>query len=118
LAVSPGGARLYVADWLSGQEGQLRIFDTANWQVVHREPLPDLIRLLGGNPRTLSPDGRWLVVSFYAPDGQTGWQRVFDTESLKFMPIEAWRLDDCGFGQIRLIGRPVTHRSTSSVRVL
>ena len=106
LAVSPGGARLYVADWLSGQEGQLRIFDTANWQVVHREPLPDLIRLLGGNPMTLSPDGRWLVVSFYAPDGQTGWQRVFDTESLKFMPIEAWKLDDCGFGQIRLIGQP------------
>ena len=106
MAVSPDGARLYVADWLPAQDGQLRVFDTATWRVIHREPVPDLRRLLGGNPITLSPDGRWLVVGFYDYDRLLGWNRIFDTEMLEFLPEEKWRLGDCGLDPLRLVGQP------------
>ena len=106
MAVSPDGARLYVVDGLPTKDGQLRVFDTATWQVIHQEPAPDRIRFLGGNPITLSPDGRWLVLGFYDYDRLVGWNRIFDTERLKFLPEEKWRLGDCGWDPLRLVGQP------------
>ena len=106
MAVSPDGTRLYVADWLPAQDGQLRVFDTATWRVVHREPVPDLSRLLGGNPITLSPNGRWLVLGFYDYQRLVGWHQIFDTQSLEFLPEEKWQLGDCGESPLRLFGQP------------
>ena len=105
MAVSPDGARLYVVDGLPAQDGRLRVFDTKTWQVTHQEPVPDRLRLLGGNPMSLSPDGRWLVLGFYDLDRRAGWKRVFDTETLEFLPEEKWRLGDCGL-EPRLVGQP------------
>ena len=54
---------------------------------------------------SLSPDGRWLVLGFYDLDRRAGWKRVFDTETLEFLPEEKWRLGDCGL-EPRLVGQP------------
>ena len=105
MAVSPDGTRLYVVDGLPAQDGQLRVFDTATWQVISQEPIPDRLRLLGGNPMSLSPDGRWLVLGFYEYDRRVRWKRVFDTETLEFLPEEKWQLGDCGLNP-RLVGQP------------
>jgi DNA-binding beta-propeller fold protein YncE len=104
LAVSPDGARLYIVDGLPIEQGQLRVFDTATWQVVHREPVLERSRLLGRNPIALSPDGRWLVVGFYSYERGEGWNRVFDTQGFEFVE-EGWKLSGCGQTPLRLYGQ-------------
>ncbi len=42
MAVSPDGTRIYVVDGMPASDGQLRVFDTATWQVLHVEPVSDL----------------------------------------------------------------------------
>ena len=112
MAVSPDGARLYIVDGEPVTDGRLRVFDTSNWDVVHTEPVPSRSALLGGNPISLSPDGRWLVVGFFDYERRDGWERVFDTQGLGFLPDGAWPLDDCG-NTVRLVG----HSSVDSVYV-
>ena len=110
IAVSLDGDRLYVVDGISSETAQLRVFDTETWEVVHREPVSVRLRLLGGNPISLSPDGRWLVEVFYSHDLRRGWDRVFDTEALEFAPDGAWKLSDCDLDPIRLVGQPGSDR--------
>ena len=105
MAVSPDGARLYIVDGEPVTDGRLRVFDTSNWNVVHTEPVPSRSALLGGNPISLSPDGRWLVVGFFDYERRDGWERVFDTQGLGFLPDGAWPLDDCG-NTVQLVGHP------------
>ncbi len=105
MAISPDGTRLYIVDGLPASDGQLRVFDTTGWDVVHVEPVPDRSRLLGGNPVSLSPDGRWLVVGSFDYDRRVGWERVFDTQGLHFLPDGAWPLDDCR-EHVGLVGHP------------
>ena len=106
IAVSPDGARLYLVDGLPTQNGQLRVFDTATWQVIHRQEAPNRSRLLGGNPISLSPDGRWLVLGFYDYERRVGWNRIFDTGRLELLPKEEWRPGDCHFDPVRIFGQP------------
>ena len=110
MAISPDGSRLYVVDGLPTVDGRLSVFDTATWEVVHLEPVPHRLRLLGGNPIALSPDGRWLVVGFFDLEGRLGWERVFDTERLRFLPEGAWPLSDCRLSPLRFLGRPADSR--------
>ena len=105
MAVSLDGTRLYVVDGMPASDGQLRVFDTGTWDVLHVEPVPDRSRLLGGNPISLSPDGRWLIVGFFNYDRRVGWERVFDTQGLRFLPDGAWPLGDCG-NTVQLVGQP------------
>lgn len=105
MAVSPDCSRLYVVDGRFRQEGQLRVFDTATWQVIHREPVPDWVELIFGNPIALSPDGRWLVVRFYDYESARGWKRVFDTEQLQFLPGELSGTENCDLGRQGMVGR-------------
>ena len=95
MAVSPDGKRLYVVDGMPARDGQLRVFDTSTWEVIHREPVVNRARLLGGNPVTLSPDGRWLVVEHYSYERGEAWISVFDTQDLRFLPGDPWKLADC-----------------------
>lgn len=106
MAISPDGKRLYVVDGKPQDEGKLRVFDTASWEVVHQEPVRDRSLLLGGNPITLSPDGRWLLVGFFSYERREGWLRVFDTEKLRFLSEGAWQLDDCRLGPAKFAGHP------------
>jgi len=94
MAISPDGSRLYVVDD-GPQGGQLRVFDTATWQVTHREPVPLRAHLLGGNPISLSPDGRWLIVRFFDFERAIGWTQVFDTGRLEFVSEAPFEIDDC-----------------------
>ena len=115
VTVSPDGSRLYVTD--GRQEGQLRVFDTSTWEVIHRQSLSNLSLMLGGNPIALSPDGRWLVLSFYdyergprVPNefGEYGtrWTQVFDTERLEFLSGDPFEPDNCPGAFIGLFGLP------------
>ena len=105
MAVSPDGTSLYIVDGMPASDGQLRVFDTATWEVLHLEPAPDRARLLGGNPISLSPDGRWLIVGFFDYERRVGWERVFDTRGLHFLSDEAWPLGDC-HEHVGLVGYP------------
>ena len=105
MAVSPDGTSLYIVDGMPASDGQLRVFDTATWEVLHLEPAPDRARLLGGNPISLSPDGRWLIVGFFDYERRVGWERVFDTRGLHFLSDEAWPLGDCR-EHVGLVGHP------------
>ncbi len=110
MAVSPDGKRLYVVDGMPAKDGQLRLFDTSTWETIHREPVVDRARLLGGNPVTLSPDGRWLVVAHYSYERGEAWVSVFDTQDLRFLPGDAWKLADCVRAPVTLIGNPGSAR--------
>src|SRR5436309_14667105 len=68
IGVSPDGRRLYVLDGRDYNEGSLRVFDTASWQVIFEIPVANRAVLLCGNPLSLSGDGRWLLVQHYDSD--------------------------------------------------
>src|SRR5207237_9083267 len=57
MAVAPDGRRLYILD--DQQGGELRVYSTGTWDLLHREPIEHYAHLLGGNPIALSADGRW-----------------------------------------------------------
>ncbi|PYV82008.1 MAG: hypothetical protein DMG05_28895, partial [Acidobacteria bacterium] len=84
IAVSPDGRRLYVLDGRDYDEGFLRVFDTASWQVIFEIPVPSRAVLLGGNPLSLSGDGRWLLVQRYSYDTEGAPTSIFDTTLLRF----------------------------------
>ncbi len=105
MAVAPDGTRLYIVD---GQgDGELRIYDTANWQVIHREPIVERSLLLGGNPIALSGDGRWLVAAHVSYKTRQGWRQVYDTQQLQFLPGDPLQLPKCTeeWLPINLVGR-------------
>ncbi len=111
IAVSPDGRRLYVAD--GRVDSQLRVFDTATWQVIHHEPLLHWAHARGGNPIALSPDGRWLALPFYDSQSEKAWHQLFDTERLEFLSRDPLESDTCPgaasgvFGLAEgLVGRP------------
>ena len=99
-----------VVDGMPARDGQLRVFDTSTWEVIHREPVVNRARLLGGNPVTLSPDGRWLVVEHYSYERGEAWISVFDTQDLRFLPGDPWKLADCVRAPMTLIGNPGSAR--------
>jgi outer membrane protein assembly factor BamB len=105
MDVAPGGTRLYIVD--GGSEGELRIYDTKDWQVVHRESIEDRALLLGGNPIALSGDGRWLVVARLNGTTRHGWTGVFDTEQMHFLPGDPLALQNCreAWLPVSLVGR-------------
>ena len=93
MAVAPDGSRLYILDGQQG--GELRVYRTGMWDVIHREPIQHYAHLLGGNPITLSGDGRWLVVAHLNVDTRQGWNSVFDTQQMVFLPDDALPLRAC-----------------------
>ncbi len=106
MAVSPDGMRLYIVD--GTLEGRLQIVDTATWQVVQQLPILDRSHLLGGNPITLSGDGRWLVVAHLSYQTRQRWNRVFDTQQMIYAPDDALALRSCrdAWLPVHLLGRP------------
>ncbi len=107
MAVSPDGTRLYIVDGWS--DGELRIYDTQNWQVVHREPLANRAALLGGNPISLSGDGRWLIVGRYNFKNNQSWSSVFDSEKRRWLPDDTLQFLKCRQNDLlplRLVGQP------------
>jgi hypothetical protein len=106
VGVAPDGTRLYVLDGLPGAQ-QLRVLDTATWQVVHQEPIARLARTFI-NPVALSGDGRWLLVRHYDDDHSRVWNSLFDTQRLRFLPDDAWGLPQCSDDilAVGLIGHP------------
>jgi len=84
IAVSPDGSRLCVLDGRDYNEGFLRIFDTASWQVTFEIPVANRAVLLFGNPLSLSGDGRWLLVQQQGYDSEGIRASVFDTTQLRF----------------------------------
>ena len=110
MAISPDGKRLYIVDGLLPENGRLRVFDTATWQVVHSEPVPDRALLLGGNSITLSPNGRWLLIDHYSYSRREAWKTVFDTEDLRVLSSDAWQLNDCGLSPTPFVGHPDSER--------
>lgn len=93
VAIAPDGGRLYLVDGTQG-EGQLRVFDTSTWQVIHQEPVaqPAMTFI---NPVALSGDGRWLLVRRYDYGSHRAWYSVFDTRWLAFLPDDVWQLPRC-----------------------
>jgi outer membrane protein assembly factor BamB len=105
MAVAPDGSRLYIVD---GQgDGELRIYDTKNWQVIYRETVAARQLLLGGNPIALSGDGRWLVLAHYNYQTRQRWSTVFDTRRFTSLPGDALPLRACpeNYLPVGLIGR-------------
>ncbi|MDQ5853390.1 MAG: hypothetical protein M3380_15225 [Chloroflexota bacterium] len=107
VAVAPDGTRLYVVDGPS--DGQLRVFDTTTWQIVHQEPIMDRALLLGANPISLSGDGRWLLVEHFNYETERAWLSLFDTQMERFVPFpdgaNTLQLNTCQ-RPVRLVGRP------------
>ncbi|MCA1554671.1 MAG: hypothetical protein LC737_09865, partial [Chloroflexi bacterium] len=105
MAVSPDGTRLYILDGWG--DGELRIYNTRNWEIVHRRPISDRALLLGGNPIALSGDGRWLRVARLNASTRQGWSSTFDTQRLTFLPEDALPVQNCheAWLPIELIGR-------------
>ncbi len=104
VAVAPDGARLYVVD---GQiNGELRVYDTSDWQMIHQEPVADFATLFA-NPVSLSGDGHWLIVSRYNWQSGKGWLSLFDPRRLQFLPDNVANTLPCGDYERppRLIGR-------------
>ncbi len=95
MAISPDGKLLYIVDGEPIRDGKLRVFNTATWDVAHVEPVQGREALLGGNPMSVSPDGRWLAVSFSDPERRFTRTRVFDTHALQFLPDGTWPMADC-----------------------
>ncbi len=113
MAVAPDGSRLYLID--GGPSGSLRVFDTSTWQTIHQEPVTDRAQLLGGNPLSLSGDGRWLQVEHYSYRRRQGWTSLFDTRALQFLPRLAGApapplpeqcREETAERSVRLAGRP------------
>lgn len=107
LAISPDGTRLYIVD--GGRDGELRIYDTQHWQVLHREPITNLHNPLGGNRVSLSGNGRWLVVGRYEFERNHWWASVFDTMRLRWLSDDVVSTLRCvpDYTQIvQLAGRP------------
>ncbi len=105
VAVAPDGSRLYIVD--GQRDGQLLVFDTATWEVIYREPVTHRAELIGGNPVSLSGDGRWLLAQHYNYNNGRRWTSVFDTRSLQFRPEGASVLQiPEGFRFMRMAGRP------------
>ena len=105
MAVAPDGTRLYIVD---GQgDGELRVYDANNWQVIYREPITERQLLLGGNPIALSGDGRWLVLAHYNYQTRQRWSTVFDTQRFKSLPADTLALRGCpeSYLPIKLLGR-------------
>ncbi len=106
MAIAPDGARLYVVDG-QANDSQLRVFDTRTWQMIHQEPVAERLLLLGGNPISLSGDGRWLVVSHYSYTRSKFWNTVFDTQKMEFLPVDPLQQVGCSAeAPLRLVGRP------------
>ncbi|MBI4306673.1 MAG: hypothetical protein HY678_10185, partial [Chloroflexi bacterium] len=90
--------------------GELTVYDTATLRILHQEPVDGPAFLLGGNPISLSGDGRWLVVAHHPqPDGGGRLVSVFDTRTVAFLSGVPPGLFDCTSPWLapRLAGRPV-----------
>lgn len=106
VAVAPDGTRLYVVDGQDREDGYLRILDTRSWKTIHEEAVADRAVLIGGNPVSLSSDGRWLVVQHHSYDENRPWQSLFDTKLLTFRPELASRMPTTRFRSATIAGRP------------
>ena len=110
FALSPDGARLYVASGQPGPPGsgvrsdELWAIDTASGVLLQQVKFSDLLRYTLAAPGGLavSPDGRYVYVAKSRPirpsvDKNT--IQTFDTMRKRFLPEEAG-LPGCGFPQI------------------
>lgn len=96
MALSPDGARLYVASTYPGRS-TLEVIDTTNGTVLYTAEIPyrEIYALLPVWSRmAISPDGRWLYVNQLqivapgrGPAGDEYSVAIFDTQSHRFLPI-------------------------------
>jgi DNA-binding beta-propeller fold protein YncE len=108
IALSPDGARLYVASESRVPEGpegagagRLDVIDTATGAIVASVADPNRWVAMGplyGSNMALSADGHWLYVYKLAPGPQhtvSEFVAIFDTATNKFLP-DAIPLSNCG----------------------
>lgn len=107
FALSPDGARLYVAALSSatdGQSSEIAMIDTASGMVVERGAIENRVTANGipsFSSMAVSRDGlalRILVNSFVSPDTDGFQLATFDTESGNLLPAHV-HLGNCGYGQ-------------------
>lgn len=106
IAVSPDGRRLYVLDGRDYDEGFLRIFDTASWEMTFEVAVAKRAVPLFSNPLSLSGDGRWLLMQHYSYDSQGTGTSVFDTSKLQFRAGLSMGHPHPGLRYLRIAGRP------------
>ncbi|MGB8645655.1 MAG: hypothetical protein WCF84_10485 [Anaerolineae bacterium] len=107
LAAAPDGRRVYLLDG-EGQAGELRVLDTTTWQPIVHIPVPEMALLLGGNPLSLSGDGRWLLVQHFSYGQNRAWATVFDTANMQMLarnPLDALSCANA-IPPIQLVGHP------------
>jgi hypothetical protein len=101
-------------EWARGErigKGEITVYDTATWRVLHQEPVDGPAFLLGGNPISLSGDGRWLIVAHHPqPDGGSRPLSVLDTLTMTILSSDSVprALSECTspWAAPLLVGRP------------